>query len=85
MSFVGAAEAAFVPLELLGLPAAVTVEIVLLAALTVVFTTELVLGVGTATVFTPSTVIFGLTLFKWPISLINFAVSLESCLHSALS
>ena len=85
MSFVGAAEAAFVPLELPGLPAAVTVEIVLLAALTVVFTTELVLGVGTATVFTPSTVIFGLTLFKWPISLINFAVSLESCLHSALS
>lgn len=85
MSLVGVDEATFVALELLELPAAVTVEMVLVAELTVVFTTELVLDVGTATVFTPSMVIFALTLFKCPTSLINFAVSLDSCLHSALS
>lgn len=85
MSFVGVDEATFAALELLELPAAVTVEMVLVAALTVVFTTVAVLDVGTATVFTPSRVIFVLTLFKCPTSLINFAVSLDSCLQSALS
>lgn len=61
ISFVGVDEATFVvlaPLEL----AEVTVEIVLVAALTVVFTTEL--DDETATVFIESVVTFALTLFK---------------------
>ena len=85
MSLVGVDEADFVALELLELPAAIAVEIFLATTLAVVLTTELVLDVGTATVFTVSTLIFAFTLFTCPISLTNFAGSLESCLHSPLS